>query len=367
MKEVLELVSTVKTVFDLDDLLIAENGLRFSTLTEQFRTVGNIENIKVYVIGSSSRRRSFLFNARTIEQNTLLIQFTETTAFTENGIDKAEVKKSFDILHEELRQTQEELTLTRMLVENSELSYLHLFENISSGVAIYHPVDNGRDFRFVDFNLAAERITNSKRNEVIGQALLEKFPNMRGSPLYRALQEVNRTGQHKHIYPFFYKDRFREGWRENDIYKLPSGEIVAIFNDVTEKMEYVNQIRTQNKELKAAIKKVEETERLKTAFLQNLSHEVRTPLNAICGFSNLLRLNTLTPEKQNEYIDIINDSSTRLLTVITDVLTISSIETGVEKIYNSVFNLNDLLAEVFENYKDDVEKKEYFNVHKFWI
>jgi signal transduction histidine kinase len=356
-KDAFDLGRDIKTTLDLDRALALENGQGFSEIVKVLEKKESKTPVLVHYKAPINGRKTYVVHHEIIDANVRIFQFTETIVDIENSVEKAEIKKSFDLLHEELRQTQEELTLTRLLVENSELSYLHLFENIPSGVAIYQPVDKGNDFRFVDFNQTAERITNTKRYEVIGHTLREKFPNMHESPLFRALQEVYRTGQHKHIYPFYYKDRFRDGWRENDIYKLPSGEIVAIFNDVTEKMEYVNQIRTQNKELKAAIKKAEETERLKTAFLQNLSHEVRTPLNAICGFSNLLRMSTLTPEKQNEYIDIINESSSRLLTVITDVLTISSLELGLEKVYNSVFNLNDLLSEVFENFREDADKK----------
>jgi len=84
--------------------------------------------------------------------------------------------------------------------------------------------------------------------------------------------------------------------------------------------------------LRKALDKSEESDRLKTAFLQNVSHEIRTPMNSICGFSSLLGRNGLTPEKRKQYTGIIINSSNQLLSIVNDILCISNIETGQESI-----------------------------------
>ncbi len=100
------------------------------------------------------------------------------------------------------------------------------------------------------------------------------------------------------------------------------------------------------KELISAKLLAEESNKLKTAFLQNMSHEIRTPLNGIMGFCSLLKDHkNITDEKQfDEYIQMILNSSRRLLAIVNDVLEISRIESGVLKTNMSMFSLNEILA-----------------------
>jgi PAS domain S-box-containing protein len=128
-----------------------------------------------------------------------------------------------------------ERTLAEQACEESERRYRAMFENMKSGVAVYEPVDQGRDFVFKDFNNAAERISNIRKEDVKGKRLLEMFPNMDKSGILGALQRVYQTGQQEHLAAIYYKDERREGWRENSVYSLPNGEVVAIYDDVTDR------------------------------------------------------------------------------------------------------------------------------------
>ena len=67
---------------------------------------------------------------------------------------------------------------------------------------------------------------------------------------------------------------------------------------------------------------------LKSAFLANMSHEIRTPLNAIVGFSSLMQSEELSQEERAEYCDIVVNNSEMLLTLLNDILDISSLECG---------------------------------------
>lgn len=96
-------------------------------------------------------------------------------------------------------------------------------------------------------------------------------------------------------------------------------------------------------ELALAKERAEESDQLKRAFLQNMSHEIRTPLNAILGFSNLLKLSGINSEDSSKYTDIIVQSGNQLLSIVTDILTISSIDTGQEKLNETTFDLNNLM------------------------
>jgi signal transduction histidine kinase len=114
--------------------------------------------------------------------------------------------------------------------------------------------------------------------------------------------------------------------------------------DITDTKNFENQ-------LTAAKEKAEESDRLKTAFLQNISHEIRTPLNAITGFSDFLENPELSAEKRKSFISIIQNSSRDLLSIVTNVLTISSLETKQEKVTVEPVCINAILVEILTDSK----------------
>lgn len=95
-----------------------------------------------------------------------------------------------------------------------------------------------------------------------------------------------------------------------------------------------------NQELVVAREKAIESDKLKTAFLNNISHEIRTPLNGILGFSDLLTADDLSADKKIQYAGVIKSSSQQLLTIINDILDISKIETRQLKIVPQTFHVN---------------------------
>ena len=116
-----------------------------------------------------------------------------------------------------------------------ENRFHELFNNIRSGVAVYEAVEDGRDFIFKDFNAAAEKIEKTPRANVIGRRVTEVFPGIREMTLLDAFRRVWKTGKAEHHPTTIYKDEHLLGWRENYVYKLPSGEIVAVYDDITER------------------------------------------------------------------------------------------------------------------------------------
>jgi diguanylate cyclase (GGDEF)-like protein/PAS domain S-box-containing protein len=127
----------------------------------------------------------------------------------------------------------------RMLGEEAlrerESCYRALFNHMSSGVAVYEAVNDGADFVFRDFNHAAERIERIQKADLLGKGVLEIFPGVKTFGLFEVLQRVWQTGQSEHSPASWYEDNRIAGWRENDVYKLPLGQIVAVYDDVTER------------------------------------------------------------------------------------------------------------------------------------
>lgn len=105
-------------------------------------------------------------------------------------------------------------------------------------------------------------------------------------------------------------------------------------------------------ELIEAKERAEESERLKSAFLANMSHEIRTPLNAILGFTQMLAFEEDISTKQKiEFTEIINSSADGLLHIISDILDISQLETGMLKILKKEIDIQKLLTEVYAQCK----------------
>ncbi|MFZ4570418.1 MAG: ATP-binding protein [Bacteroidales bacterium] len=103
--------------------------------------------------------------------------------------------------------------------------------------------------------------------------------------------------------------------------------------------------------LKTALLKATESDRLKTHFLQNLSHEVRTPANAIFGFYELLKSPSLTASEREEYMKYILGGVEQFMKIVNDVVDISKIEASQFDIDRSVFSVNTLMQELHEDYR----------------
>ncbi|MFA5848827.1 MAG: PAS domain S-box protein [Bacteroidales bacterium] len=119
----------------------------------------------------------------------------------------------------------------------------------------------------------------------------------------------------------------------------------------------ISELKKQNEELLSAKRKAEESDHLKTSFLHNISHEIRTPMNAIVGFAELLNDPDLLPEDSKCYTDIIVRSSNQLLSIITDIVNIATIEAGQEKIVERVVNVNSICRLVYEQFQLKAEKQ----------
>ncbi|MEI6889435.1 MAG: PAS domain S-box protein [Bacteroidota bacterium] len=109
--------------------------------------------------------------------------------------------------------------------------------------------------------------------------------------------------------------------------------------------------------LKEALVKAESGDRLKTAFLQNISHEVRTPLNGILGFGNLLAEPDLTSEEKQNYTRFLKSSSDRLTNTITDYIDISLIVTGNVEVNPKAVNATKVLKELQTRFQHDCDAK----------
>jgi len=113
----------------------------------------------------------------------------------------------------------------------------------------------------------------------------------------------------------------------------------------------------RTKELLSAKELAEQSDQLKSAFLANMSHEIRTPMNGILGFAELLKEPGLCDQRQIKYLNIIEKSGARMLSIINDIIDISKIESGQMKVSISETNVNQQIGFIYNFFKMEVEQK----------
>ena len=118
-------------------------------------------------------------------------------------------------------------------LSESEYRFKQLLDHMSSGVVVCRASPNGQEFVICDFNLAAERIEELNRRDILGQSLSKAFANLTELGLLDAFNRVHQTGKAEHFPITLYQDEHITGWRNNYLYKLPNNEVVLIYDDVT--------------------------------------------------------------------------------------------------------------------------------------
>jgi len=167
------------------------------------------------------------------------------------------------------------------------------------------------------------------------KSLLEKLNSNFLNSFFLEKRLISKTGK---IYWFSEYVRNFEFNREN--FRL------IILRDISNEKE-------NETELLRAKHKVEEAEHLKSAFLDNLPHEIRTPLHAITGFTSLLSDPELSHEDRIEYVKFIQDSSNDILNLMDNIIEIAKLETNQVKPKKEKCYINS----IFDKLQHDVESK----------
>ncbi len=159
--------------------------------------------------------------------------------------DDGEVVEIVGIGRDITEQKQAEFAL-----RESEVRYRELFENMGDGVALYEAIDDGENFRFVEINRAAEKLLRIERSALIGQHVTDAFPAVSKIGLLDVFRRVWRSGESEYHPSRQYSDERLTLWVDNFVLKLPNGEIVAIFEDLTAQKVAEQRLRESEKRLR---------------------------------------------------------------------------------------------------------------------
>ena len=138
---------------------------------------------------------------------------------------------------------------------------------------------------------------------------------------------------------------------------LAPGEVVLCFREIGQERQRQMQER---KVLEESLALAQKNEASRQAFFNNMSHDMRTPLNAIVGLSELAKQHAGDPEKTSEYLAKINLASRQLLNLINDILDMSRMEQGKVMVNDKEFDLRQCIDECLESFRfqAETEKKE---------
>jgi PAS domain S-box-containing protein len=216
---------------------------------------------------------------------------------------------------------------SRAVIGDSEARFMYVVEGLGEGVLVTDTSD-----KILYANKQMEEFTGHDVSEILGQLSYELFLPKEAWPLYLQQKEKWLLGNreeyeisvprkdgsllcmHVNVSPY----RNSEG--------IITGTLSA-FADITKRKQAEEEVHRTFEHLKAAKERAEEMNRLKTSFLQNVGHEVRTPLNSILGFSSLMG-ELLVGTDYATYASAINTSGKRLLDTFESILDLSSVESN---------------------------------------
>lgn len=134
---------------------------------------------------------------------------------------------------------------------------------------------------------------------------------------------------------------------EDDLLK---NNIVIGYRDITAQVKLVQKELTAKLKMETELEREKRTNEIKTAFLFNISHDLRTPMNSIMGFTELARRYVENPERLKNYLDKVDESNRHLLALIDDLLDMSSLDFERIEIKSDVCNLKeqlDMIVDIF--------------------
>ncbi|MDE7038393.1 MAG: PAS domain-containing protein, partial [Lachnospiraceae bacterium] len=132
---------------------------------------------------------------------------------------------------------------------------------------------------------------------------------------------------------------------------------IGLFVDIDDEKKMEEQLNKQKLDLQDALAAAQHANRAKTTFLNNMSHDIRTPMNAIIGFTSLAAAHIENTEQVQDYLAKITTSSNHLLSLINDVLDMSRIESGKMKIEEMESSLPEIMHDLKTIVQADITSK----------
>ena len=224
--------------------------------------------------------------------------------------------------------------------------------------------DNNRDFKSVPLTKTMEACFAVRDGEGTLLSILNKTLKAMPSDMLTSALAIYDSTADKVTFSDFVKDNLLVFFATVGFFALSIIVIILVLLRKARKAEAAAKLAASdtqklNDKLEIALKKAEDASLAKTRFLNNMSHDIRTPMNAILGYAQLMEdeLNEKDLPETSEHLKKLQQSGNLLLSIINNVLDMARIESGRMEIDENYGRIEDIRQTLFEIFGDEAKKK----------
>ena len=224
--------------------------------------------------------------------------------------------------------------------------------------------DNSQNFKSIPLTKTMEACFAVKTGEGILLSILNKTLKAMPSDMLTSALAIYDSTADKVTFSDFVKDNMLAFFVAVGLFVLSIISIILVLLQKARKAEAVaklaaNDTQKLNDKLEIALKKAETASLAKTRFLNNMSHDIRTPMNAILGYAQLMKdeLKGKDLPETSEHLKKLQQSGSLLLSIINNVLDMAQIESGKMEIDENYARIEDIRQTLFEIFEDEAKKK----------
>ncbi len=214
------------------------------------------------------------------------------------------------------------------------------------------------NFEIIHMNKSMMDLRGNRKGELCHNAIYQDDTPCMFCKIHELLDEKNKPNGESCVFEHF--DDIDDCWYQIQEKAIvwPDGRIVkcSILVDISELKAAQNHLAEAHAELALKNKALESASRHKSAFLASMSHEIKTPLHAVIGLSDLILKTDLTL-RQKDYARKINATSNTMLAILNDILDLSRVEAGRIELEHIPFNLSNVIDDISTMFKYSAVEK----------
>ena len=295
-----------------------------------------------------------------------LMAVTDEKYFNENEVYTVAVPKEKEALKQHIvfNYPQWKLVDCDSLADAADMVMNEKADCFLMGTSQALKYDNNRDFKSVPLTKTMEACFAVRGGEGHLLSILNKTLKAMPSDMLTSALAIYDSTADKVTFLDFVKDNMLAFFVATGFFALSIIGIILVLLKKARKAESVaklaaNDTQKLNDKLEIALKKAEDASLAKTRFLNNMSHDIRTPMNAILGYAQLMEDELKEKElpETSEHLEKLQQSGNLLLSIINNVLDMARIESGRMEIDKNYIQVEDIWKDLFEVFDDEAKKK----------
>ena len=295
-----------------------------------------------------------------------LMAVTDEKYFNENEAYSVAVAKEHEALkqHIAFSYPQWKLIDCDSLADATDMVLHQKADCFLMGTSQALKYDNNRDFKSIPLTKTMEACFAVRSGEGTLLSILNKTLKAMPSDMLTSTLAIYDSTADKVTFYDFVKDNMPAFFATAGFFGLSIIAMILVFLRKARKAEAAaklaaNDTQKLNDKLEIALKKAEDASLAKTRFLNNMSHDIRTPMNVILGYAQLMEdeLKGKDMPETSEHLEKLKQSGNLLLSIINNVLDMAKIESGKMEINENYGRIGAIRQSLFEIFEDEAKKK----------